>query len=71
MTDDARRPPGRPRTDDPHTRVCVWLSTAVHDDLIAEARRREQSVSATIRERLVKSISLTTNQGLPPTAEPK
>jgi hypothetical protein len=51
MSDDVKPPRrGRPAAEDPGGTVSVWLSTRVQDRLIDQAKRREQSLSATIRE---------------------
>jgi len=43
---------GRPKLLEPRSTVSVWLPAKAHDRLIALAKSREQSISATVRELL-------------------
>jgi hypothetical protein len=48
MSDDLRKP-GRPRVPEPSTTVTTWVKSADYDRLVVVARRRDESVSAVIR----------------------
>jgi hypothetical protein len=59
MADDPTTPPkkvGRPRVE-PGGPVTTWLPTRLHDQLIAVARRRDESVSACLRRLVESSIA--------------
>lgn len=43
---------GRPRIAESRTSVSTWISARTHDWIIREAKAREQSVSAFVRELL-------------------
>jgi hypothetical protein len=50
--DPAPVPRGRPKADHPGSTLSVWVSQSYHDRLIRLAEKRDQSVSATVRELL-------------------
>lgn len=55
MTDE-KRPPGRPRADEPGVVVATWLRSSEYDRLIRQAQTQDQSVSALIRDLLRVSL---------------
>ena len=52
MTEKEKRPPGRPRAEEPGVPVATWLRTGEYDRLIRQAQAQEQTVSALIRDLL-------------------
>jgi hypothetical protein len=49
MADDQdARKPGRPRGQEPHTRLTAWVPSAHYDHLITLAKRRNQSLSGLV-----------------------
>jgi hypothetical protein len=46
---ESPRKPGRPPKPDRGSRVSAWLSQSEHDQLVALARQRDESVSALVR----------------------
>lgn len=56
VPDPPAKRPGRPANPEPGSRVTVWLTTRQHDRLIALARQRDLSVSATTRQLLVNRL---------------
>jgi hypothetical protein len=44
---------GRPRVSDRHAPVSTWLPTDTYEQLLALAKRRETSLSATVRALLI------------------
>jgi hypothetical protein len=56
MSDDPKRPPGRPKLDDPRViSVSVYLSSKEYQSLLAEAKRDELSLAAKLRDAFEKS----------------
>jgi len=43
---------GRPKVDEPHTRVSSWVEVKHYDQLVRLAKHRDQSVSALVRDLL-------------------
>lgn len=48
---------GRPRAQEPRSSVSTWLPARHHDRLIRLANRRGESVSATVREVIILTLS--------------
>lgn len=49
MSNQAKRPPHRPRVVERGSTVCAWVSGDEHDCLVRLANSRRQSVSAFLR----------------------
>lgn len=43
---------GRPKVEEPHTRVSTWVEVKHYDQLVRLANQRDQSVSALLRDLL-------------------
>lgn len=52
MADEAvqNRRGGRPKVEEPHTRVSTWVEVKHYDQLVRLANQRDQSVSALMRD---------------------
>lgn len=55
--DEPQRRRGRPRVQDPLSRVSTRIPTRHHDRLIRLANRRGESVSATVRDVLLLTLN--------------
>lgn len=47
---------GRPRAEEPKSRVSTWLPIDAHDKLIAFSKQQRKSVSELVRDILVQQI---------------
>lgn len=52
-----KRRGGRPRAEEPGSRVSVWLPASTHDRLIKLANQKDVSVSSLVRTLLTLKIS--------------
>ncbi len=53
MKPEMPKPRGRPRVDEPGSRVSTWMTVGEHDRLIALAKQQDQSVSKTLRDLVI------------------
>ena len=47
---------GRPRVEEPRTSVSTWVPATCHDQLIKQANRNERSVSAELRQLILRQL---------------
>jgi hypothetical protein len=52
MTPQTKSKPGRPKAEEPSTRLTTWIPTRIYDAIADKARKDDRSVSSLVRERL-------------------
>jgi hypothetical protein len=56
VSEDPKRPRGRPRIEEPRSSVSTWIWSKHHDALVRMAKEQDRSVSAVVRRILQEKI---------------